>query len=215
MRKFVEQFKNLNMRDPGVWPMGPKAALMGFLFVSLIGAAYFADWQGGLEELDAGRAKETQLKEEYRTKMMRAVSLDLYRKRLVEIDNAFGVLLRQLPDRSEVAKLVVDVNQAGISKGLQFDLFRPSLEENKKEFYAELPISIKVSGDYHRLGEFASEIAQLPRIVTLNDMVISVNKDTGNLSLEATAKTFRYLDDEELSEQKKAAQNAKAKKGAK
>lgn len=213
MRDIASQFKNLNMRDPGVWPIGPKAALMGFLFVSVLGAAYFVDWQGSMDELDAGRAKEVELKTSYVTKKTQAVNLDLYRKRLAEIDGAFGVLLRQLPDKSEVAKLVVDINQAGVSQGLQFDLFKPALDETKKEFYAELPVSIKVSGDYHKLGAFASDIAQLSRIVTLNDMSITTNKDSGQLTLEAVAKTFRYLDDQEVNEQRKAA--AKTKKETK
>lgn len=209
----ADQFKNLNTKDPGVWPAGPKIVLLSFLFSSLLGLAYILDWQSAIDELDAGAAREIALKNDYKVKMTKAVNLDLYRKRLAEIDTAFGTLLRQLPDRSEVDRLVVDINQAGVSQGLQFDLFKPALMETKKEFYAELPISIRVTGDYHKLGAFSSDIAQLSRIVTLNDMNLSFRE--GNLTLEAIAKTFRYLDEAEVSEQRKISKDAKNKVGAK
>jgi type IV pilus assembly protein PilO len=214
IKDLASQFKGLNTNDPGVWPIAPKAALLGFIFATVVGMAYFLDWKSGFEELNVGAEKELTLKEEYKQKKAKAVNLDLYRKKLADIDAAFGTLLRQLPDRSEVDRLVVDINQAGVSQGLQFELFKPALEETKMDFYAELPINIKVSGEYHRLGLFASDIAQLSRIVTLNDMNISKTKE-GVLTFEAVAKTFRYLDDTEVNEQKKLAAEAKKKAGGK
>lgn len=209
MNKIADQFKNLNMKDPGVWPAGPKIVLLACILLSVLGLAYVLDWQSSLEELDAGVEKELSLKTDYKNKMTKAVNLPLYRQRLVEIDRSFGALLRQLPDRSEVDRLVVDINQAGVAQGLQFDLFKPALAETKKDFYAELPINIKVSGEYHKLGAFSSQIAQLSRIVTLNDMSLSFKE--GGLTFEAVAKTFRYLDEAEVNEQKKIAKDAKNK----
>lgn len=209
MNAFFAQFNGLNMNDPGSWPAAPKVILLAFLFVALLFAAYLLDWQGQMEELQAGAEKEAVLKQEYVEKKSKAINLELYRKRLIEIDASFGTQLRQLPDKSEVDRLVVDINQAGTARGLQFELFRPALEETKKEFYAELPISVRVVGDYHKLGSFASDIAQLSRIVTLNDMSLKITKD--GLVMEAVAKTFRYLDEAEVAEQKKAAAEAKKK----
>jgi type IV pilus assembly protein PilO len=214
MKNISSQFKNLNINDPGAWPFYPKIALYVFTFIAILIGAYFFDWDNKINEINVAAEKEVTLKSEYVDKKTKSVNLDLYRKRLVEIDIAFGALLRQLPNKSEVDRLVVDINQAGISRGLQFDLFKPDISETKKEFYAELPIKIKVTGDYHKLGAFASDIAQLSRIVTLNDMSIIPGKD-GALTLEATAKTFRYLDDDEVSEQKKAASALKSKAAGK
>jgi type IV pilus assembly protein PilO len=201
-----DQFKNLNRNDPGSWPALPKLLLLVALLVAILVAAYFFDWQGQLEELDAGRNQETQLKEQYKGKKQQAVNLDLYRQQLREIDSSFGALLKQLPNKSQMEALLVDINQAGLGRGLQFDLFRPAPQENVKEFYAELPITLKVVGNYHDMGAFASDIGQLNRIVTLNDI-----KD-GTLTMDATAKTFRYLDDNELAAQRAAAKSSKARK---
>jgi type IV pilus assembly protein PilO len=207
----LDQFKNLNTRDPGSWPALPKLLLLFALLVAILVAAYFLDWQGQLEQLDAGRAQETQLKDQYKDKKRQAVNLDLYRQQLREIDSSFGALLKQLPNKSQMEALLVDINQAGLGRGLQFDLFRPAQQESVKEFYAELPITLKVVGNYHDMGAFASDIGELSRIVTLNDMALNVAKD-GTLTMDATAKTFRYLDDEELSAQRAAAKAAKARK---
>lgn len=206
-----DQFKNLNRNDPGSWPPLPKLLLLVALLVAILVAAYFFDWQGQLEELDAGRNQETQLKEQYKGKKQQAVNLDLYRQQLREIDSSFGALLKQLPNKSQMEALLVDINQAGLGRGLQFDLFRPAPQENVKEFYAELPITLKVVGNYHDMGAFASDIGQLNRIVTLNDIVLNVGKD-GTLTMDATAKTFRYLDDNELAAQRAAAKSSKARK---
>ncbi|MCX7892021.1 MAG: type 4a pilus biogenesis protein PilO [Burkholderiales bacterium] len=211
MAGFADQFRNLNTRDPGSWPAAPKLVLLLAVFAAILVAAYFADWAGQLEELEAGRAREVKLKEEYVAKKAQAVNLDLYRQQAREIESSFGALLKQLPNRSQMEALLVDINQSGLGRGLQFELFKPAQSETVRDFYAELPISLKVVGTYHDMGAFASDIAQLSRIVTLNDLGITVNKD-GNLALDATAKTFRYLDDEELAAQRKAAKAAKAAK---
>lgn len=211
MNAILDQFKNLNTSDPGTWPALPKAAMLLALFALVLAGAYFVDWAGQLEELDAGRQREVTLKQEYVSKKGQAVNLDLYRQQLSEIDSSFGALLKQLPNKSQMEALIVDINQAGLGRGLQFDSFKPAQQETKKDFYAELPISIKLTGGYHDMGAFASDIGQLPRIVTLNDIVIEVGKD-GNLTMSTVAKTFRYLDDEEMAEQRKAAAAAKGAK---
>ncbi len=209
MNDLLAQFRNLDARDPGSWPPLPKFALLVALLVGILVAAYFLDWQDQLDALEAGRQQEVKLKDEYKAKKAQAVNLDLHRQQLQEIESSFGALLKQLPNKSQMEALLVDINQAGLGRGLQFELFRPAPQETVKEFYAELPITVRITGNYHDMGAFASDIGQLPRIVTLNDLNLSVNKD-GNLSLDTTAKTFRYLDEEEIAEQRKAAKAAKA-----
>jgi len=209
MNDLLAQFRNLNTRDPGSWPPLPKFALLVALLAAILVVAYFYDWQEQLDALEAGRQQEVQLKDQYKAKKAQAVNLDLHRQQLQEIESSFGALLKQLPNKSQMEALLVDINQAGLGRGLQFELFRPAPQETMKEFYAELPISVRVTGNYHDMGAFASDIGQLPRIVTLNDLNLAVNKD-GNLTLDTTAKTFRYLDEEEIAEQRKAAQAAKA-----
>jgi type IV pilus assembly protein PilO len=209
MNDLLAQFRNLDARDPGSWPALPKFALLVAILVGILVAAYFFDWQDQLDELEAGRQQEVKLKEEYKSKKAQAVNLDLHRQQLQEIESSFGALLKQLPNKSQMEALLVDINQAGLGRGLQFELFRPAPQESVKEFYAELPIAVRITGNYHDMGAFASDIGQLPRIVTLNDLNLSVNKD-GNLTLDTTAKTFRYLDEEEIAEQRKAAKAAKA-----
>jgi len=211
MAGVVDQFRNLNTRDPGSWPPLPKLLLLVAILVGVLVVAYFIDWQGQLEELDAGRGQEAKLKQEYVDKKRQAVNLDLLRAQLREIETSFGTLLKQLPNKSQMEALLVDINQAGLGRGLQFELFRPAPSETTREFYAELPITIKLTGNYHDMGAFASDIGQLPRIVTLNDIALNVGKD-GTLTMDTTAKTFRYLDEEELSAQRSAAKAAKAAK---
>ncbi len=211
MAGVVDQFRNLNTRDPGSWPPLPKLLLLVAILAGVLVIAYFLDWQGQLEELEAGRAQEAKLKQEYVDKKRQAVNLDLLRAQLREIETSFGTLLKQLPNKSQMEALLVDINQAGLGRGLQFELFRPAPSETTREFYAELPISIKLTGNYHDMGAFASDIGQLPRIVTLNDIALNVGKD-GTLTMDTTAKTFRYLDEEELSAQRAAAKAAKAAK---
>jgi len=209
MKKFLDQFKNLNPKDPGAWPPLPKAMLLVALLVGIVALGYFLDWQEQMDSLDAGRQQEAKLKDEYVQKAQQAINLDLYRQQLREIDSSFGALLRQLPNRSQMDALLVDINQAGLGRGLQFELFKPAPAETKREFYAELPVTLKLNGSYHDMGQFASDIGQLSRIVTLNDIGLTANKD-GTLSMDVTAKTFRYLDDEEVAAQARAAKGLKA-----
>lgn len=209
MKQLLEQFKNLNPRDPGAWPPLPKAMLLVALLVGIVVLGYIADWQEQMDTLDAGRLQETKLKDEYVAKQQQAINLDLYRQQLREIDSSFGALLKQLPNRSQMDALLVDINQAGLGRGLQFDLFKPAPAETKREFYAELPVTLKLTGGYHDMGQFASDIGQLSRIVTLNDIALSAGKD-GTLVMDVTAKTFRYLDDEEVATQNRATKGTKA-----
>jgi type IV pilus assembly protein PilO len=211
MNKLLEQFKYLNPKDPGTWPALPKLLALIAILAALVAGGYIADWQGQMDELVAGAAEESKLKEEFKGKKQQAVNLDLHRQQLREIDSSFGALLKQLPNKSQMDALLVDINQAGLGRGLQFELFRPAPKETAKDFYAELPVSVKVTGGYHDMGQFASDIAQLSRIVTLNDIGITPSgKDGSILAMETTAKTFRYLDEEEVAKQKKAAAAAKA-----
>jgi type IV pilus assembly protein PilO len=211
MNKLLEQFKYLNPKDPGAWPALPKLLALIAILAALVAGGYIADWQGQMDELVAGAAEESKLKEEFKGKKQQAVNLDLHRQQLREIDSSFGALLKQLPNKSQMDALLVDINQAGLGRGLQFELFRPAPKETAKDFYAELPVSVKVTGGYHDMGQFASDIAQLSRIVTLNDIGITPSgKDGSILAMETTAKTFRYLDEEEVAKQKKAAAAAKA-----
>ena len=176
----------------------------------ILAAARFFDWRDQIEALDKAQEQETKLREAYAAKKAKAVNLDLYVQQLKEIEQSFGALLKQLPNKSEMDALLTDINQAGLGRGLQFELFRPAAQERMADFYAELPISIRITGNYHDMGAFASDVAQLPRIVTLND--VGIANDKGTLTMEAMAKTFRYLDEDEVAKQRKAAKDAKAKK---
>ncbi|HEY6239210.1 MAG TPA: type 4a pilus biogenesis protein PilO [Burkholderiales bacterium] len=209
MKQLLDQFKNLNTRDPGAWPPLPKAMLLLALLVGIVVMGYFLDWQDEMDSLEAGRVQEVKLKDEYVAKQQQAINLDLFRQQLREIDSSFGALLRQLPNRSQMDALLVDINQAGLGRGLQFDLFKPAPAETKREFYAELPVTLKLNGSYHDMGQFASDIGQLSRIVTLNDIGLTGGKD-GSLVMDVTAKTFRYLDEEEVAAQSRASKTAKA-----
>ena len=204
----VEEFKRTNWKDPGTWHAAPKLLVLVAILVGLPVAGFFLDTQDQLNDLEKGAAEETRLKTDYLDKKKQAVNLDLHRQQLREIDTQFGALLRQLPNKSQMDALLVDINQAGLGRGLQFDLFKPAPQENQREFYAELPITVKVVGTYHDMGAFASDVGQLSRIVTLNDVAIQASKD-GILSMDATARTFRYLDDSEVAAQRKAQQASK------
>jgi len=203
----ADDFRYLNPNDPGAWPLIPKLTMLFGLFVVLLVAGWWFLWSDQLAELEGKQKEEETLKQQYLDKKKQAVNLDLYIEQLAEIDRSFGALLKQLPNKSEIEALLIEVNQAGLGRGLQFDLFRPGAEQ-VKDFYAELPIAVKINGGYHDFGAFAADIAKLPRIVTLNNISIVPGKD-GVLSLDATTKTFRYLDEEEVAKQKKAAQGAK------
>ena len=206
----LEQFKGLDPKDPGVWPPLPKALLLLALLIGILVAAYFLDWSDQIEQLDAGRAQESKLKQEYKSKKQQSINLDLYRRQLREIDSSFGALLKQLPNRSQMDALLVDINQSGLGRGLQFELFKPAARETSRDFYAELPIQLRVIGNYHDIGAFASDIGGLSRIVTLNDITLAGGKG-GSLVMDATAKTFRYLDEEEVAAQRRASAQKAAK----
>ena len=210
LKTLLEQFKGLNPKDPGSWPPLPKALLLFGLLIGILVGAYFLDWSDQIEQLEAGRAQETKLKDEYKNKKQQSINLDLYRQQLREIDSSFGALLKQLPNRSQMDALLVDINQAGLGRGLQFELFKPAGQESARDFYAELPIQLRVIGNYHDIGAFASDIGGLSRIVTLNDIALGGGKD-GSLTLDATAKTFRYLDEDEVASQRRASAQKSAK----
>ena len=211
-KEIAEDFRRLNWQDPGTWPLIPKIVVLLAILVAVPVAGYFLDWQGQIEQIEAGRSEEQKLKDSYVAKKRQAVNLDLHKQQLREIDTQFGALLRQLPNKSQMDALLVDINQAGLGRGLQFDLFKPAAREIQKEFYAELPIQVKVIGTYHDMGAFAADVGALPRIVTLNDVRINAQKD-GNLVMEATARTFRYLDEEEIAAQRRAQQAARKGQG--
>ncbi len=205
----LDELRRLNIRDAGNWPLLPKIALLLGIFVAILLAGLFLDWRDQWDALGAAEQVEVGLKVQYAEKKNRAINFDLYVQQLSEVEQSFGALVKQLPNRSEIDALLTDVNQAGLGRGLQFELFKPAAQERMADFYAELPIDIRITGNYHDMGAFASDIAQLPRIVTLNDVAISADK--GTLAMDAVAKTFRYLDDEEISKQRALAK-AKAKK---
>ncbi|MEO8738923.1 MAG: type 4a pilus biogenesis protein PilO [Casimicrobiaceae bacterium] len=205
----LDDIRRLNIRDAGNWPLLPKILILGVLFLLIVAAGGFFDWKDQLEALDKAQDEESKLRQSYAEKKAKAVNLELYVQQLREIEQSFGALLKQLPNKSEMDALLTDINQAGLGRGLQFELFRPAAQERMADFYAELPISLRITGTYHDMGAFASDVAQLPRIVTLND--VGILNDKGTLTMEATAKTYRYLDENEVAAQRKAAKEAKDK----
>jgi len=207
--QIADDFKRTNWKDPGTWSFAPKLIVLVAVLAAIPAAGYFGIWQDQIDEIDKGKAQEETLKKDYLAKKTQAINLDLHKQQLREIDTQFGALLKQLPNKAQMDALLVDINQAGLSRGLQFELFRPAPSETAREFYAELPITLKLTGNYHDMGQFAADVGQLPRIVTLNDVALGADKG-GNLTMDVTARTFRYLDEGELAAQRKA---AAAKKG--
>ena len=205
----IQELQSLDPRQPGNWPWPVKLGAYVIIFLLIQVVAYFVFWQAQTEQIEKGREEVNKQKEAFLEKKRLAVNLEAYKQQRAEIEQAFGALLKQLPNKSEMDALLIDINQAGLGRGLQFDLFKPAERENVTEFYAELPVSIKVSGNYHDLGAFASDVAKMPRIVLLTDLKIDPPKD-GSLSMEAIAKTYRYLDEEEVSKQRAAAAAKKA-----
>jgi type IV pilus assembly protein PilO len=212
----LDELRRLNPRDIGTWPVLPKLGVLLLLVLVILGAGYLLDWSSQWDELNAARVKEDSLRNAFLDKKRQAINLEAYRKQLADIEQSFGAMLKQLPNRSEMEALLSDIHQAGLGRGLQFELFKPASAEIMSDFYAELPIQIKVIGNYHDIGAFASDVSQLSRIVTLNNLALLTDKD-GNLMMDATARTFRYLDDEEVAAQRKAAREKaeKAKQGKK
>ena len=208
LTKYFAELKSLNPKTPGAWPWSVKILAFVAMFAVVVAAGAWFAWMPQWDELGRIQQEEEKLKETFLVKKKQAINLDLIKKQLTETQESFGALLKQLPSKSEMDALLTDINQAGLGRGLQFELFRPGAETVKGAF-AEQPITIKVSGNFDDIGKFSSDIALLPRIVTLND--ISIATAGGGLTMDATAKTFRYLDPEEVAAQKKAAKPAGAK----
>jgi len=212
----LDDLNNIDLKQAGNLPSPVKAVLLATLFLLIVLLGYYLLWSGAWDSLDQAKAKEQQLRTVYSNKKSIAINLARYQQQMADIEISFGAMLKQLPDRSQMDGLLTDINQAGLGRGLEFDLFKPG-QESQAEFYAQMPISIKVQGSYHELGAFATDISKLSRIVTLNDLVITnptkaTPKDakakSGDviLTMEAVAKTYRYLDADELAAKKKAEQ---------
>lgn len=203
----LEDFNQIDFNNAGSLPWPVKGVLLGTLLVLIVGAGYWFMWSPALEELEVAKQKEVELREVFLNKKRQAINLDAYKQQMIDIEKTFGALLRQLPDKSKMDGLLTDINQAGLERGLEFELFKPG-QESIADFYAEMPITIKVTGNYHDLGAFATDISKLSRIVTLNDLtVVSGSKDgkDAKLVMDAIAKTYRYLDSSEVASKKKAA----------
>ena len=211
----LDDLRRLDPKNIGSWPALPKLGVLMLVLIALLCGSYFLDWQGQLEEIDALKKKELTLRETFLGKKKQAIDLDAYRRQLEDIEKSFGTLLKQLPGKSEMEALLTDINQAGLGRGLQFELFKPAAKETASEFYAELPINIRISGSYHDMGAFASAISMLSRIVLLSDVNVNLlqGKESA-LTMDVVAKTYRYLDEEELAKNKaaKAAKDQAAKK---
>jgi type IV pilus assembly protein PilO len=199
----LDELRALDPRDPGRWPLAVRAGAVALCFLAVaIGLIYVFVWQDRMPELQQREDTEQQLRNEFRSKHSKAVNLAIYKQQLSDIEKSFGALLRQLPSKTEVPNLLVDISQTGLAAALEEKLFQPG-QEVKKDFYAELPIHIQLTGSYHEFGAFVSGIAALPRIVTLHDIQITpIAKDKSaafdQLQLDLTAKTYRYLDDDEI-----------------
>ena len=206
--KLKSQFSGLDPNDPSQWPALPRNLLFVAVCAAVIAGLWFAWLKTSDEELIAEKAREVALREDYRTKLVQAVNLDALKKQLEQVQQYVTQLEKQLPSKAEMDALLSDINQAGLGRSLQFELFRPG-QVSVKEYYAELPIAVRVTGTYHDIGLFAADIANLSRIVTLNNLTLTPVKDReGLLTMDCTAKTFRYLDQEEVAMQQKAAQGA-------
>ncbi len=188
-----EQFKGLDPNDPGSWPIVVQVLAVLAVCAAVLGAGYSFDTADQLVELEQAEKKEEDLKNAFKHKQLKAINLSAYKRQMTEMERSFGAMLRQLPSETEVAELLVDISQAGLGNGLEFELFKP-LSEKPAEFYAELPIDVRVTGSYHDIGHFVSDVAALPRIVTLHDITISSRNNT--LSMTTVAKTYRYLEEE-------------------
>lgn len=210
LTRVADDFRNLDPKDVGNWAAAPKVAVLLGFFVATLVAGWWFMWDPQRVELEQKRQEETALKEEWLNKKRQAVNLEQYQQQLADIDKSFGALLKQLPNRAEMESLLVDISQAGLSRGLQFEIWKPGAEA-VKDFYAEMPITIRVVGSYHDLGNFAGDVAKLSRIVTLGSMTVDAGKE--GLKMDAVATTYRYLDDEEIARLKR--EKAERAKGAK
>ena len=210
MAMTLNDLKRLDPKKIGSWPILPKLGVLFITLVLIVLASYWFDWQHQIEGINQEKVKEEGLRKTFLTKKSEAINLPAYQKQLEDIEKQFGALLKQLPGRAEMDALLTDINQAGLGRGLQFELFRPAGSETRRDFYAELPITIKVTGSYHDLGAFASDISKLSRIVTLNDISLASSSSAkgAGLVLDATARTYRYLDDSEVAQQRKSTKAA-------
>ncbi|GAA4329215.1 type 4a pilus biogenesis protein PilO [Variovorax defluvii] len=210
LQRFAEQFRGLNPNDPSVWPPVPRYALCALVTVLVLVALWFVWLTNSNDELEAEKAKEVALRADYQKKVGQAANLELLKKQREQVQQYVTLLEKQLPSKAEMDALLSDINQAGLGRSLQFELFRPG-QVVVKDYYAELPIAVKVTGRYHDMGAFVADVANLSRIVTLNNLAVTPGKD-GALTMDATARTFRYLDEEEQAAQKRAATAAAKKK---
>jgi type IV pilus assembly protein PilO len=215
----LDDFNNIDFNNAGSLPAAVKSVLLAIIFLIILALGYYFLWTDAFNSLDTARAKEQELRHVFLDKQAQAINLEGYKQQMVDIEKTFGALLKQLPDKSQMDGLLTDINQAGLGRGLEFELFKPG-QETQAEFYAEMPISIKVLGTYHDLGAFATDISKLSRIVTLNDISVTSGKDAKSksadtlLSMEATARTYRYLDADEIASKKKLdLKNKAGKKG--
>lgn len=202
----LDDFNNIDFKNAGSLPTPVKLVLLGILFVIIVGLGYWFLWSPEIDAYDQAQAKEQELRQTFLAKKAQAVKIDAYRQQMIDIEKTFGALLKQLPDKSQMDGLLTDINQAGLGRGLEFELFKPG-QEIVADFYAEMPIQIKIKGNYHDMGAFATDISKLSRIVTLNDLSIApMNKDAKDsvLVMEAVAKTYRYLDTSEVAAKKAA-----------
>lgn len=209
----ASQFRGLNLNEPGQWPGLPKVVAFLVAIAAVVAAGWFALLSTATEELEASRLQEPKLKDDYMSRLRQAVNLSELRKQKLQVQEYVTQLEKQLPGKAEMDALLSDINQAGLGRGLQFELFRPG-QMQTKEFYAELPIAIRVNGRYHDIGSFAADVANLSRIVTLQNLNLAQGqgRDAGTLVMDATARTYRYLDATEIAEQRVAASKAGAKK---
>jgi type IV pilus assembly protein PilO len=203
----ASQFEGLQGRHPGLWPLAPRLLCAAGVMAAAVGLGYFFYWSDQFQEQETLAAQEQTLRNDYRAKMAQAINLDALEAQQRQVNRYVERLEKQLPSKAEMAALLSDINQAGLGRGLQFELFKPG-QPVVKDYYAEQPIDIRVTGSYHDIGEFAADMAKMPRIVTLNNLSLGTAKD-GTLSLDAVAKTFRYLDQDELDAQSKARKKKK------
>jgi len=205
----LNDLKSLDLKDIARAPAPVKAVVLAVLFLAIVGLGYYLDWSDGMAEVDRLRGEEASLREVYAQKKRQAIHYEAYKKRLEDIEKSLAALLRQLPNKSEMDALLTDINQVGVGRGLEFELFRPGIEA-PADFYATLPVSIKVKGEYHDMAGFVSDVAQLPRIVTLHDVSLTPVAEGGGLVMDATVRTYRYLDE---AEQEAAEKDKGGKKG--
>jgi type IV pilus assembly protein PilO len=203
----LSDINNLDIGELAQAPLSVKAVVAGFVFVLILAVGYYMDWSPALDSLKTAQTEEQTLRDSYTSKKRQAIHYEAYKQRLADTEKALAAILRQLPNKAEMDDLLADINQVGIGRGLEFDLFRPG-NEIKADFYATLPVSIKVNGNYHDMGNFVSDIAKLPRVVTIHDISLAPNK-AGRMTMDATVRTYRYLDESEIPAKKDARKGKK------